>query len=47
MSDGFKKGVDKYVKITGDNNWIGLYIWQGRTPEEDAAWVNKFKIKKS
>ena len=44
MSDGFKKGVDKYVKITGDNNWIGLYIWQGRTPEEDHKWVNKFKI---
>ena len=44
MSDGFKKGVDKYVKITGDNNWIGLFIWQGRTPEEDHKWVNKFKI---
>ena len=44
MSSGFKKGVDKYVKITGDNNWIGLYIWQGRTPEEDHKWVNKFKI---
>jgi len=43
MSDGFKKGVAKYVKITGDNDWIGLYIWQGRTPEEDDDWVNKFK----
>ena len=45
MSDWFKKGVDKYVKITGDNNWIGLYIWQGRTPQEDAAWVAEFKEK--
>ena len=43
LSDGFKKGVEKYVHITGDNNWIGLYIWQGRTPEEDAVWVEKFK----
>ena len=45
ISDGFKKGVDKYVKITGDNTWIGLYIWQGRTPEEDKKWVDAFKIK--
>ena len=43
LSDGYKKGIDKYVKITGDNNWIGLYIWQGRTPEEDHRWVNQFK----
>ncbi len=45
LSDGFKKGVEKYVQITGDNNWIGLYIWQGRTPQEDAAWVKQFKEK--
>ena len=45
MSDWYKKGIDKYVKITGDNNWIGLYIWQGRTPQEDAAWVAEFKEK--
>ena len=45
IGDGFKKGVDTYVKITGDNNWIGLYIWQGRTPQEDAAWVEAFKAK--
>ena len=43
LSDGYKKGIDKYVKITGDNKWIGLYIWQGRTPEEDHRWVNEFK----
>lgn len=43
LKDGFKKGVEKYVKITGDNNWIGLYIWQGRTPQKDQKWVNKFK----
>ena len=42
---GFKSKVEKYVKITGDNNWIGLYIWQGRTPQEDQKWVNKFKQK--
>ena len=45
MKDGFEKGVDKYVKITGDNNWIGLYIWQGRTPQKDAEWVKQFKDK--
>ncbi len=45
LSDGYKKGIDKYVKITGDNKWIGLYIWQGRTPQEDAAWVEEFKEK--
>ena len=45
LSDGFKKGVDTYVKITGDDNWIGLYIWQGRTPQEDAVWVEEFKEK--
>ena len=43
FTDGFEKGIDKYVKITGDPNWIALYIWQGRTPEEDRDWVNKFK----
>ena len=43
LNDGFQKGVEKYVDITGDNNWIGLYIWQGRTPQEDAVWVKKFK----
>jgi len=43
LKDGFKKGVGKYVKITGDENWLGLYIWQGRTPNEDKAWVTKFK----
>ena len=42
---GFKSKVEKYVKITEDNNWIGLYIWQGRTPQEDQKWVNKFKQK--
>jgi len=45
LKDGFKKGVGKYVEITGDNNWIGLYIWQGRTPKKDQEWVNKFKRK--
>ena len=45
LKDGFKKGVGKYVEITGDNNWIGLYIWQGRTPQKDQKWVNKFKQK--
>ena len=45
MKDGFEKGVDKYVKITGDNEWIGLYIWQGRTPQKDAEWVKQFKDK--
>ncbi len=43
LKDGFKKGVGKYVKITGDEKWLGLYIWQGRTPNEDKSWVNKFK----
>jgi hypothetical protein len=37
------KSIDKYVKITGDNNWIGLYIWQGITKREDQVWVKKFK----
>ena len=45
LKNGFKKGVGKYVKITGDNNWIGLYIWQGRTPQKDQEWVNEFKLK--
>lgn len=44
FTDGFEKGIDKYLKITGDFlEWIGLYIWQGRTPKEDLDWVNKFK----
>lgn len=42
---GFKSKVEKYIKITGDNNWIGLYIWQGKTPQKDLEWVNKIKAK--
>ena len=44
FTDGFKKGVGNYVSITGDDKWIGLYIWQGRTSKEDRKWVNKFKL---
>lgn len=46
FTDGFEKGIDKYVKITGDDKkWICLYIWQGRTPEQDSKWVKAFKAK--
>jgi len=47
LKDGFKKGVGKYVKITGDKKWTGLFIWQGRTPKEDDKWVKAFKIANS
>lgn len=45
FTDGFGNGIEKYIKITGDNNWTGLYIWQGRTPKEDSEWVKKIKEK--
>ena len=40
-----EKGEQNVLKITGDNNWIGLYIWQGKTPQKDLEWVNKIKAK--
>ena len=37
--------VKKYVKIIGDENWIGLYIFQGVTPDHDSKWVKGMKEK--
>tara|TARA_B100000963_G_scaffold316429_1_gene296206 strand:+ start:124 stop:1881 length:1758 start_codon:yes stop_codon:yes gene_type:complete len=46
-NDGFDKGIKPYLEITEDNNWIALYIWQGKTPEKDEKWVNEIKSKYS
>ena len=45
FTDGFEKGINPYIKLTEDPKWIGLFIWQGRTPRKDEEWVNKFKTK--
>ena len=37
------KKLKKFVELTGDYNWIGLYIWQGVDPKGDKKWVNKIK----
>jgi hypothetical protein len=31
--------LDKFVEVTGDYIWIGLYIWQGVDPKDDKKWV--------
>ena len=41
----FKKAVKPFMEITNDPLWIGLYIWQGKTPELDRRWVTKIKKK--
>ena len=43
--DGYKKSIKPYIELTGDRNWIGLYIWQGRTRDDDREWVKKMKVK--
>ena len=35
--------LNKFVELTGDYRWIGLYIWQGVTPKKDKEWVDKIK----
>lgn len=41
----YKKAVNPYINITNDKKWIGLYIWQGKTPKLDRQWVKKIKKK--
>ena len=41
------KQIKKYVDITGDKKWIGLYIWQSKNPSNEKIWVSKFKQKNS
>ena len=36
--------LNKFVELTGDYRWIGLYIWQGVTPKDDKKWVEKIKL---
>lgn len=43
----YKKAVSPFIKITNDNEWIGLYIWQGKTSNLDKKWVKKIKKKYS
>ena len=44
-SKAFKKAVTPFVNITNDKEWIGLYIWQGKTEKADKQWVKKIKKK--
>jgi len=41
------KQIKKYVEITGDKKWIGLYIWQSKNPSSEKKWVSEFKQKNS
>ena len=42
-SKAYKKAVKPFIEITNDKKWIGLYIWQGKTPKLDQKWVKKMK----
>jgi hypothetical protein len=39
----FNPEYTDYISITEDKNWIGLYIWQSKTPEDEEMWEKHMK----